>query len=81
VVYLSTLQILRACDSEREPPKTVKSWLNTYTGRPGNARSEATRKAARKKTVDSALSSHNSVARDLYNEDFWVLCVREKKGF
>ena len=29
-----TLQILAACASDSEPPKTVKSWLNTKTGRP-----------------------------------------------
>src|SRR5437763_3682736 len=29
-----TLQILRAYASEREPPKTVKSWANTKAGRP-----------------------------------------------
>src|SRR5262245_20848865 len=29
-----TLQILSALDSEREPPKTVKSWAKTYTDRP-----------------------------------------------
>ena len=29
-----TLQIFSACVSESEPPKTVKSWLKTYTGRP-----------------------------------------------
>src|SRR6185436_17193694 len=30
----STLQIFSACVSEREPPKTVKSWANTTTRRP-----------------------------------------------
>ena len=29
-----TLQILAAWVSESEPPKTVKSWLKTYTSRP-----------------------------------------------
>ena len=29
-----TLQILRAFVSERLPPKTVKSWAKTHTGRP-----------------------------------------------
>jgi hypothetical protein len=29
-----TLQILRAFDSEREPPYTVKSWAKRYTMRP-----------------------------------------------
>ena len=29
-----TLQIFSACDSDSEPPNTVKSWLNTNTSRP-----------------------------------------------
>ena len=29
-----TLQIFRAFVSERLPPKTVKSWAKTHTGRP-----------------------------------------------
>ena len=29
-----TLQILAALVSDREPPKTVKSWAKTYTSRP-----------------------------------------------
>lgn len=28
------LQIFCACRSDSEPPKTVKSWLNTNTSRP-----------------------------------------------
>merc|ERR1712086_839207 len=28
------LQIFMACASDTEPPNTVESWLNTYTGRP-----------------------------------------------
>ena len=29
-----TLQTFSAKTSDKEPPKTVKSWLKTHTGRP-----------------------------------------------
>ena len=34
IAWSMILQIFSAWASERAPPKTVKSWLNTNTGRP-----------------------------------------------
>ena len=43
-----TLQIFSACTSPRLPPSTVKSWLNTYRGRPSTVPQPVTTLSPRK---------------------------------